>query len=86
MDLKGNEINSSQSKEFYGWARARTGTRWQHIMNFKRDYKGPRKSSLFFLTTPNTAELNQSETRYSLGLQEIQHMLELRYFCSFHKN
>ena len=55
-------------------------------MNFKRDYKGPRKSSLFFLTTPNTIELNQSEKWYSLGLQEIQHMLELRYFCSFHKN
>ena len=90
MDLKGNEINSSQSKEFYGKAYRETdtytGIRWQHIMNFKRDYKGPRKSSLFFLTTPNSAELNQSETRYSLGLQEIQHMLELRYFCSFHKN
>ena len=86
MDLKGNEINSSQSKEFYGWARARTGTRWQHIMNFKRDYKGLRKSSLFFLTTSGTAELNQSETRFPLELQEIQHMLELQCLCSFHKN
>ena len=90
MDLKGNEINSSQSKELYGKAYRETdtytGIRWQHIMNFKRDYKGLRKSSLFFLTTPNTVELNQSETRYSLGLQEIQHMLELQYLCSFHKN
>ena len=63
-----------------------TGIRWQHIMNFKRDYKGLRKSSLFFLTTSGTAELNQSETRFPLGLQEIQHMLELQYLCSFHEN
>ena len=55
-------------------------------MNFKRDYKGLWKSSLFFLTTPGTAELNQSETRFPLGLQEIQHMLELQCLCSFHKN
>ena len=55
-------------------------------MNFKRDYKGLRKSSLFFLTTSGTAELNKSETRFPLGLQEIQHMLELQYLCSFHKN
>ena len=54
--------------------------------NFKRDYKGPRKSSLFFLTSANSTEMNQSETWYSLALQEIQHMLELRYSCSFHKN
>ena len=54
--------------------------------NFKRDYKSLWKSSLFFLTTQNTIELNQSETWYSFELQEIQHMLELRYFCSFHKN
>ena len=90
MDLKGNEINSSQSKEFYGKAYRETdtytGIRWQHIMNFKRDYKGLRKSSLFFLTNPGTAELNKSEKRFPLGLQEIQHMLELWYFCSFHKN
>lgn len=91
MDLKGNEINSSQSKEFYGKRilgnrSTYTGIRWQHIMNFKRDYKGLRKSSLFFLTTSGTAELNQSETRFPLGLQEIQHMLELQYLCSFHKN
>ena len=91
MDLKGNEINSSQSKEFYGKRilgnrSTYTGIRWQHIMNFKRDYKGLRKSSLFFLTTSGTAELNKSETRFPLGLQEIQHMLELQYLCSFHKN
>ena len=90
MDLKGNEINSSQSKEFYGKAYRETdtytGIRWQHIMNFKRDYKGLRKSSLFFLTNPGTAELNKSEKRFPLGLQEIQHMLELQYLCSFHKN
>lgn len=90
MDLKGNEINSSQSKELYGKAYRETdtytGIRWQHIMNFKRDYKGLRKSSLFFLTTSGTAELNQSETRFPLGLQEIQHMLELQCLCSFHKN
>lgn len=55
-------------------------------MNFKRDYKGPRKSSLFFLTTSGTAELNKSETRFPLELQEIQHMLELQCLCSFHKN
>ena len=30
--------------------------------NFKRDYKGPRKSSLFFLTSANSTEMNQSET------------------------
>lgn len=54
--------------------------------NFKRDYKSLWKSSLFFLTTQNTIELNQSETWYSFELQEIQHMLELQYFCSFHKN
>ena len=54
--------------------------------NFKRDYKSLWKSSLFFLTTSGTAELNQSETRFPLGLQEIQHMLELQYLCSFHKN
>ena len=91
MDLKGNEINSSQSKEFYGKRilgnrSTYTGIRWQHIMNFKRDYKGLRKSSLFFLTTSGTAELNKSETRFPLELQEIQHMLELQYLCSFHKN
>ena len=63
-----------------------TGIRWQHNMNFKRDYKGLRKSSLFFLTISGTAEVNKSETRFPLGLQEIQHMLELQYFCSFHKN
>ena len=45
--------------------------------NFKRDYKSLWKSSLFFLTTQNTIELNQSETWYSFELQEIQHMLEL---------
>ena len=54
--------------------------------NFKRDYKSLWKSSLFFLTTQNTIELNQSETWYSFELQEIQHMLELQYLCSFHKN
>lgn len=37
-------------------------------MNFKRDYKGLWKSSLFFLTTPNTIEMSQSETWYLLGL------------------
>ena len=63
-----------------------TGIRWQHIMNFKRDYKGLRKSYLFFLTTSGTAELNKSETRFPLELQEIQHMLELQCLCSFHKN
>ena len=90
MDLKGNEINSSQSKELYGKeyrdTDTYTGIRWQHIMNFKRDYKGLRKSYLFFLTTSGTAELNKSETRFPLELQEIQHMLELQYLCSFHKN
>ena len=67
--LKGNEINSSQSKEFtvnviyyMNWNKMVT------YVNFKRDYKSLRKSSLFFLTTPNTTELNQSETWYSLGL------------------
>ena len=63
-----------------------TGRGWQHNMNFKRDYKGLRKSYLFFLTTSGTAELNKSETRFPLELQEIQHMLELQCLCSFHKN
>jgi len=46
-------------------------------MNFKRECKNLRKSSLFFLTKVNSTEMSQSETWYLLALKEIQHMIEL---------
>ena len=46
-------------------------------MNFKRDYKNLWKSSLFFLTSVKSFEMNQSEKRFLFALKEIQHMIEL---------